>query len=66
METYTVYIQSLNQDWEMPKELAQNLTDLLNEQRKGKDGKPFYIDLDKEWYNNLSPNEKKMIKKTQR
>jgi hypothetical protein len=66
METCTVYIQSLNQDWEMPRELAQNVTNLLNEQRKSTDGKLFYIDLDKEWYNNLSPNEKKMIKKTQR
>ena len=65
METYTVYIQSLNQDWQMPKELAQSLTDLLNERRQD-NTEPIYIDVNTEWYNNLSSEQKMMVKKSQR
>ena len=65
METYTVYIQSLNQDWQMPKELAQSLTDLLNERRQD-NTEPIYIDINTEWYNNLSSEQKMMVKKSQR
>lgn len=65
-ETYTFYVLSLNQDWEIPNDLAENYISFLNERMKGNNGAPQYIDVNIKWYNNLSLEHKRMIKKIQR
>lgn len=64
IETYPVYISDLKQFWEMPIEIATNLTDFLNYERKINEGKSFYVDINKCWYENLSWEQKMMIKKS--
>lgn len=64
IETYRIYISALNEYLEMPRELAENLTNFINNYRKANEGKPFYLDVDKVWYEKLSFEQKTMIKKS--
>jgi hypothetical protein len=59
-ETVTVLIAPLNQNWEMPKTLADKLVNFLNnpEVFKAHKGDPYSV-----WYNFRSLEEQSQIKK---
>jgi hypothetical protein len=58
--TYSVYIESLNETWQMPDELAVKLIEFQKNYPEDDDNKEV---IQRNWFDNLSAEEQAMVEK---